>query len=273
MPLDTPHDNLAFLPDQNQFIAVACESEAVPRQKYAQQIARQLNLPQVAINNKQFICLLVVTDQRLELRPLLRRSKPLAVDFFTPALNYRRLQGGGKNQLLARAVGIKGSYRPDILDATAGLGTDGFIMACLGCNVHWLERSPIVAVLLQDGLERFARQTEVELALRLTITDSVDWLNKLSPQAATDVIYLDPMFPERGKAALGKLSMRIIHQLVGADEDAERLLAMALQYAKKRVVVKRPRMAPVIANTLRRPDIVFKGKSSRFDVYLQGIKI
>lgn len=254
----------------NRTIAIVCESDRQARHQYAEQLAKQLSLTQIASINAEFTYSLVVTEQHLELRQTQGRSKPLYVDFSSPVLNYRRREGGGKNQLLARAVGVKGAYRPDILDATAGLGTDGFILACLGCKVHWLERSPVVAALLQDGLTRFQQQhPDTGLPLKLTVADAVSYLNALSSQRSPDVIYLDPMFPERGKAALGKQTMRILHELAGADEDAPLLLEAALHHVKNRVVVKRPRLAPVIAGP--KPDIVFTGKSSRFDVYLSGI--
>ena len=253
--------------NSNKNIAVVCDSDRQERHDYAQQLASQLSLPVAASINSEFTYALVVTEQQLELRQTVGRSKPLFVDFSSPVLNYRLREGGGKNQLLAKAVGVKGAYRPEILDATAGLGTDGFILACLGCKVHWLERSPIVAVLLRDGLARFQRQhPDAELALKLTVADAISYLNTQPSPPSPDVIYLDPMFPERSKAALGKQTMRILHQLAGADEDAHLLLEAALHHTKNRVVVKRPRLAPVIPG--RKPDIVFTGKSSRFDVYL-----
>ncbi len=250
---------------------MVCESDLEARHLYAEQLANQLSIPKVVSINTEYIYYLVVTEQQLELRQASGRNKPLYVDFSSPALNYRRKAGGGKKQLLAKAVGIKGSYRPEILDATAGLGTDGFILACLGCKVHWLERSKVVAALLQDGFMRFLQQhKEAQLELKLTVTDAISYFNAQPSSETPDVIYLDPMFPERNKAALGKQAMRILQQVAGADEDAPLLLQTALQHAKNRVVVKRPRLAPMIAG--RKPDIVFTGKSSRFDVYTRSFK-
>jgi len=54
---------------------------------------------------------------------------------------------------------------------------------------------------------------------------------------------------------------------VGDDIDAAALLAAALECAGKRVVVKRPRLAPVIAGLP--PSFSQAGKSSRFDIYLR----
>jgi len=57
----------------------------------------------------------------------------------------------------------------------------------------------------------------------------------------------------------------MFHQLVGPDSDADTLLAPALRLAVRRVVVKRPRIAPVLA--ARQPNLSLTGKSSRFDLY------
>lgn len=57
--------------------------------------------------------------------------------------------------LLRRAVGTveSGAY---VLDATAGLGKDGFLLASYGLRVVMLERVPLVAMLLEDALEQAA---------------------------------------------------------------------------------------------------------------------
>ncbi len=90
-------------------------------------------------------------------------------------------------------------------------------------------------------------------------------LSSLAPDRRPDVVYLDPMFPERQKSADVKKEMRAFHRLVGADADADDLLAPALAAARYRVVVKRPRKAPDLAG--RPPSHRVEGKSSRFDVY------
>ena len=90
---------------------------------------------------------LCVTDQGVELR---NADEPkvggVKVDFASDALTFRRLHGGGKKEAIARAVGVKGQNVPSVLDATAGLGRDAFVLASLGCNVSMVERSPIVSL-------------------------------------------------------------------------------------------------------------------------------
>ena len=80
-----------------------------------------------------------------------------------------------------------------------------------------------------------------------------------------DVVFLDPMFPEKRKNAAPKKEMAAFHFLVGADADADALLPLALQVAQRRVVVKRPRHAPVLAGV--KPSLVLEGESTRFDIY------
>lgn len=199
---------------------------------------------------------------------------PVRVDFLAGALDHRRRFGGGKGQMIARAVGVKANVYPAVLDVTAGLGRDGFVLASLGCPVHWLERSPLVYRLLEDGLARARRrlieapdpELEAILArLRLERGDGREYLAHLDESRRPDVIYLDPMFPERHKSADVKKEMRAFHHLVGRDEDAGELLALALEVVRYRVVVKRPRKAPDLAGPA--PSHRIEGKSSRFDVY------
>lgn len=188
------------------------------------------------------------------------------IDFLSGKNAYRRQHGGGKKQMLAKAVGIKPGFLPTIVDATAGLGGDSYVLASLGCTVVMLERSPIIAELLGDGLRRLKSDSLGEqLHLELICAEAKDYLANLSLSERPDVIYLDPMYPHQKKSALAKKEMRILREVVGADEDAAALLEIALCYAKKRVVVKRARLAPMLGET--KPDLVFTGQSSRFDVY------
>lgn len=211
----------------------------------AQALARQLNLPCVTTVNQSCQLYLVVTPERLELH-CYQNQKPLklAVDFLKGPLAYRRLHGGGMRQLLARAVGVKGGVKPTVIDATAGLGRDAFILASLGCRVTMIERSGVIAALVADGLQRL-NAAGVDTALDLIVANAIDYLPKMS---APDVIYLDPMFPARTKSALVKKEMRIISHVVGKDLDATHLLEIALKTAKKRVVVKRPRLAKALGD-------------------------
>lgn len=192
---------------------------------------------------------------------------PVRVDFIEGAMAHRRQFGGGSGQMIAKAIGIQQGIRPRVLDATAGLGRDAFVLACLGCQVGMIERQPVIAALLEDGLARAARDPDVAgivARMRLLVGDAIqlmrDW-NETPPE----VIHLDPMFPHRDKSALVKKEMRLFRPLVGADDDAPQLLQAALRLATHRVVVKRPRKAPCIAGA--KPGYSLEGKSSRYDIY------
>ena len=145
------------------------------------------------------------------------------------------------------------------------------MLASLGCQVTLLERNPLVHALLEDGLLR-ARNSQDETfsaiiaRMKLVSADANEWLNQLSTHQYPDVIYLDPMFPERQKSALVQKSMRFFHEIVGADSDSAELLAIARRRALKRITVKRPANAGHLAAL--NPDFMIKGKTTRYDVYL-----
>jgi len=211
---------------------------------------------------------LVLTSAHLELR---KRDEPklggIFVDFVSGAMAHRRKFGGGRGEAVAKAVGIKGGYLPNVVDATAGLGRDAFVLAALGCRVRMLERHPVVAALLEDGLQRGYADSEIGgwLRERLTLLHvaSQQALSDIAP--APDVVYLDPMYPHRQKSAMVKKEMRVFQSLVGADEDADALLEPARRLAKKRIVVKRPDYAPPLAGVVTQSAVVTK--SHRFDIY------
>ncbi|OGT48907.1 MAG: SAM-dependent methyltransferase [Gammaproteobacteria bacterium RIFCSPHIGHO2_12_FULL_38_11] len=234
----------------------------------AKQLSNELNLPLTELSSQDYAAFLIVTSEHLELKIIQKKLfTPLFIDFLQGALNHRRHYGGGKNQLIAKAVGIKAKQKPVVLDVTAGLGRDAFVLATLGCDVTMCERSPIIYALLHDGLLRAQKEVWFQqLSLKLNHVDALNYLSKIADENKPDVIYIDPMFPEKTKSALVKKEMRILRDMVGDDADSEKLLQAALKIAKKRVVVKRARLAPLLSD--EKPDIVFEGRSSRFDVYL-----
>ena len=192
---------------------------------------------------------------------------PVRVDFVAGAVAHRRLYGGGSGQMIAKAVGIQPGVRPTVLDATAGLGRDAFVLAQLGCTLTLIERQPLIAALLEDGLARARDDGEVGpivASMHLVCGNAIELMGGWSGDPP-QVIYLDPMFPHRDKSAQVKKEMRLFRPLAGDDDDAPQLLAAALALATHRVVVKRPRKAPAIAGPL--PGYALEGKSSRFDIY------
>ena len=259
-------------------IAVAAASPELAEQ--AQALAHRLGLPLngygplnqdvAGPDLRIWSGLLLLTELRLELRQLGPDAPgPIYVELLEGPLAYRRKHGGGRQQALARAVGLKGGHSPTVIDATAGLGRDGFILAELGCRVRLIERSPIIHALLADGLQRAmndpATAAVIEERIELTLGDAVQLLSAL-PAPTAEVIYLDPMFPERRKSSLVKKELRLLRRIAGSDPDADQLLLVALSKAKQRVVVKRPRPAPPLPGP--KPSFSLEGKRNRFDVYL-----
>ncbi len=192
---------------------------------------------------------------------------PVRVDFLAGAVAHRRQHGGGNGQMIAKAVGIQSGVRPVILDATAGLGRDAFLLAQLGCRVTLIERHRLIGALLADGLDRARGVPEVASIIQrmdLRLGDAIALIRDWSAEPP-QVIYLDPMFPHREKTSLVKKEMRVFRPLVGGDDDAAQLLQVALALATHRVVVKRPRKAPSVDGLP--PGYVLEGKSSRYDIY------
>ena len=190
-------------------------------------------------------------------------------EFVEGAARHRREQGGGRGQPVARAIGLKGGTPlPTVIDATAGLGRDAFVLASLGCQVTLIERSPVAAALLDDALERASVDLDtMDIATRMKLVhaNAIDWLGQLDAQHQPDVVYVDPMFPETGKSAAAKKDMQAFQHVIGDDMDSAALLEAALKAARGRVVVKRPRLGVKIEGVA--PSAQIEGKSTRFDIY------
>ena len=240
----------------------------------ADALAANLDLPLIpssivasTIDAGEYDFLLAYLDCRLTLQSLGSNSPgQICVDFSDTKLLYRA-KSAIKSQNIAKAVGVKGDRRPTVLDATAGLGKDAYLLASLGCAVSMLERSPLVHALLSDGLSRegeYNGETRAVLA-RMHLRHG-DFLAMQPSSEAFDVVYLDPMFPQRRKSAKVKRDMAMLQNLLGHQEDGEELLAHARKFARRRVVVKRAKLSPQLGSV--KPDIEFKGSSSRYDVYL-----
>lgn len=175
-------------------------------------------------------------------------------------------------EAIAKAVGCKNAVAPlTIIDATAGLGMDGFTLASLGCRVTMLERNPVLGLLLYDAIYRYKACYERDVDVSLQFGDARQYLCMLSHRvnrSNIDVVYLDPMYPQQqGKTALNQAAMRVVRLLVGHDDDTQELFKVALQVATKRVVVKRPSYAPYLAD-IQPSFSIGKCAQHRFDVYL-----
>jgi 16S rRNA (guanine1516-N2)-methyltransferase len=242
-------------------------------------LAAQLNLPlltDVSTVPPNCLAWLGYAAAHLQLHPIdARQSGPIDIDFVAGATARRALGGA---ELIVKAVRGRSKQPLLVLDATAGLGRDSFVLASRGFNVAAVERDPIIAALLADGLMRAAAAdsaiAEIAARINLHCGETLDYLDALDAEQQPDVIYLDPMFPPSQKSALVKKEMRLFQQLLHRTATADsaieerqvaELLRMARATARVRVVVKRPAKAHALAWV--EPDYALSGKAIRFDVY------
>ncbi|MFJ4392316.1 class I SAM-dependent methyltransferase [Pseudomonas soli] len=251
--------------EQQQAAGIRVEALAAQFQAQAEAWAQRLGLPLV---DEAAEFAVQLGEEGLQIQQLGPQAPgPVRVDFVEGQAAHRRLYGGGNGQMIAKAVGIAQGVRPRVLDATAGLGKDAFVLASLGCEMTLIERQPLIAALLEDGLARARGDAEIGpivARMQLLTGNAIERMRAWEGEAP-QVIYLDPMFPHRDKSALVKKEMRVFRPLVGDDLDAPALLEAALALATHRVVVKRPRKAPIIEGG--KPSHSLEGKSSRYDIY------
>ena len=196
-------------------------------------------------------------------------SRELQVDFVNGAVGHRLRFGGGRGQDLPKAMGLRAGKTPTIIDATAGLGRDSFLLASLGAEVTMIERSARMHELLQDGMARAAAEGGqiAEIIARMTLLHGD--AKALIPTLSAEAILIDPMHPPRKSSALVKLELRQVREIVGADEDSADLLRVALAHATKRVVLKWPAKGDPLPG-IRAPSHQIIGKSTRHDVFMTG---
>ena len=198
-----------------------------------------------------------------------RVPEALRVDFVSGAVAHRLRFGGGRGQALAKAMGLRAGKTPMIVDATAGLGRDAFLLASLGAQVVLIERSEEMHSLLVQGMDQAVKEGGEfrEIIGRMTLMkgDAKDLLPELSGEA----ILIDPMHPERKNSALVKRELRQVREIVGSDDDAAELVRVAIKNAQKRVVLKWPAKADPIKG-IRPCSHQILGKTTRYDVFMIG---
>jgi 16S rRNA (guanine1516-N2)-methyltransferase len=191
----------------------------------------------------------------------------LKCSFIEGPILHRLKYGKGRGQNLAKAVGFKFNKNRTIIDATAGLGYDAFILASLGANVTLIERSEKIYDLLKTAISEAqlygGEISKIVNRMNLLFGDSKDIL----PNIAPEVILIDTMYKDRKKSALVKNDMRLVREVVGSDSDHVELINVALNNASKRVVIKQPRYAETLDN-IKGCSHQILGKTIRYDVYI-----
>lgn len=199
----------------------------------AKALAEQLSLPSFNLKSPlkfvtEFDYLLIEEEGVLSIAKTGKGApKPVSVELASGAVDHRRKFGGGKGQDIAKAVGLSKRADFSVIDGTAGLGRDGFVLASLGCNVTLHERVGFVRAMLENGLERARLVLDVEDIIgRLRLATGT--IYDLPDEEVTDVVYLDPMFPHNDKSSAAvKKEMAFFRDLVGGDNDADALLPKA----------------------------------------------
>lgn len=176
-------------------------------------------------------------------------------------------------EMLIKAVGTK-NIKPGVtvMDATAGLGEDSFLLAAAGLKVIMYEKDRVIADLLMDGLERAKKDPDlmsIISRMELRCEDSIKAMEdkKIKP----DIIYLDPMFPQRNKSGLIKKKFQLLQRMESPCEDGEKMLNAALNATSLKVIVKRPLKGEYISK--HKPSYSIKGRAIRYDCYIKdGIR-
>lgn len=250
-----------------------------PANANSEALAQRLNLPLVSSTDEHQGLLLSYRNNRLTLsQPMARDAGSVCVDFCDSRLAFRLAQSLSR-EAIVKAVGGLAAKHPDsdatpqLIDATAGLGQDAFILAAAGWQVSLIEQSPVIHALLEDGLQRARAAASApphqrilqKILPRLHLCEPGNSLALLPTLPAAAVIYLDPMFPAREKTARVKKNRYLLQHLHGDHGAGEGLLPLALSLAAK-VVVKRPRLAQPLEAMA--PASSLTGKTSRFDIYV-----
>ena len=179
----------------------------------------------------------------------------------------RRAKDSLFQQSLIKAVGIGKGKRPSILDGTGGLGSDGFLMASAGSKVSLFEKDKVIYELLKDGLRRYAGKSfKGKAVLKNIRIKNQDFLESNTQAGSYEIVYLDPMFPTSKRSSLSKRPMLYLQKFLQAETNGHEMFSMAKRIATRRIVVKRGIRSPTL--TSHEADIVYRGNSNRFDIYL-----
>ena len=183
-----------------------------------------------------------------------------------------------ESELIVKASGIlksKGNmtHSPLAIDATAGLGEDSLLLAAAGFRVKLYERDEVVFALLKDAVERalelpdndeYALLKDAVSRMEIINEDSIAAMKSMAEEDEhPDVVFLDPMFPERRKSSLVGKKLQMLQQIEKPCDDEEELLAAAIALKPRRIIIKRPPKGPCLCGI--KPTFSLGGKSVRID--------
>lgn len=181
---------------------------------------------------------------------------------FEPLL-HRLTDGRLNHEMLVKITKTKSAH-PIAVDATAGLGEDALLLAAAGYEVILFEQDPVIAVLLRDAMERGKKHPvlrETIGRMKLIVGDSIALMPAMV--GSPDLVYLDPMFPERRKSGLINKKLQLLQKLERPCAAEDELLQAALSVQPQKIVIKRPLKGAYLAG--RKPGYSVKGKTIRYD--------
>ena len=173
-----------------------------------------------------------------------------------------RIKNFQRESHLKKAIGYGGESSKKILDCTAGLGHDAFILALLGQYVTFVEKNKGLCILFELALENLPPTSYFQEAKeRITIIndDSASFVDKLFDY---DVVYIDPMFEDRGNAGRSGM-MSLISDYLDDFTDVSDVL---IRSKFNRLVIKRQKQFKQSGNIA--PSFILHGKSINFHVFI-----
>tara|TARA_B100000242_G_scaffold289742_1_gene260008 strand:+ start:637 stop:1353 length:717 start_codon:yes stop_codon:yes gene_type:complete len=175
---------------------------------------------------------------------------------------FRRIKNYQREIMLKKAISYQIGKPKRVLDATAGLGRDGFIFALLGQNVTMVEENKGMCILIESALNRLPKTSyfnDAKNRIKIINADS----SKLKLNTGNfDIIYLDPMFSTHSKSMSNK-ELTFLKTYIDQKQD---FVNIFLKKRYKRLVVKREKSFK--SQSTKRANIIYKGKSINFHVFM-----
>ncbi len=201
------------------------------------------------------------------------------VDFSTNSFLYRCNKITQKTEKLLQAFKIPPSNNHySILDITAGFATDGFLLACQGAEVTLLENNLIVYQAVNDAIQRLQTTQNLQTIinrLKIIYIDSRDFLEKcIANKRQYNAIYIDPMFPVKGKTSKAKKELQLLQKLITNNtlsydniSQINDIIKLAKQVVMEKIVIKAPKQLNKISDF--QENYCIYGKTCCFYVYLK----
>ena len=174
----------------------------------------------------------------------------------------RRVKNYQRENMLKKAISYQAGKPKSILDATAGLGRDGFICALLGQEVTMVEENKGMCILIESALKRLPNTSYFNDAKnRISVINADSSKIKLNTEDY-DTIYLDPMFSTQSKSMSNK-ELTFLKTYIDQEQD---LVNTFLKKRYKRLVVKREKSFK--SESTKKENIIYEGKSINFHVFI-----